>query len=234
MTRIARWIVPRTFRSGGLLRSVWQINVHVLKDYGWLRSLRGGRSVSADGQAIPWFTYPAVDFLRQLDYSTKRVFEYGSGMSTLFWDKRAASVVAVETSEEWLTAVRDQASARCALILSTADADEYANQIQAYGDFDVIVIDGPGPTRPVCCRQAVRHLAPGGIVILDNSDLWPASAAILRDADLIQVDFTGLAPLTVHAHTTSVFFRRDYAFTARGSIQPHKSVAQPAEPWPGF
>jgi len=196
--------------------------------------MRGGRCVNADGQAIPWFTYPAVEFLSQLDYSSKRVFEYGAGTSTLFWDQRAANIVAVETSEQWLASVRNQASARCSVILSTEDPNEYANQIQAYGDFDVIVIDGPGQTRPACCRQALHHLAPGGIVILDNSDLWPASAAILRDADLIQVDFTGFAPLAVHAHTTSLFLRRDYAFSARGSIQPHKSIAQPADPWPGF
>ena len=231
---LARWIVPRTFRSGGFLRSAWQINVHALGDYGWLRSLREGRSVNADGEWIPWFTYPAIDFLRQLDYSTKSVFEYGAGASTLFWARRANRVVAVETVQEWLDKVLTEAPANCTVIFSSPDVDAFANQIDSHGDFDVIVIDGPGPTRPACCKRALEHLRPGGMIILDNSDLWPETAAIPRAAGLIQVDFTGFAPLAVHAHTTSVFLRRDYNFTPRGGLQPHKSVAQPAMPWPGF
>jgi hypothetical protein len=123
-------------------------------------------------------------------------------------------------------------AAHCEVVLSASDSDTYARQIRPHGTFDVIVIDGPGETRSPCCREALRHLAPGGFVVLDNSDLWPAAAAILRESGLIQVDFTGFAPLGPHAHTTSVFFERGYRFSPCGARQPVKSVAQPVEPWP--
>lgn len=234
LPRVQTWVVPKTLRSGGLLRSLWQLNVHVLRDYGWLRSMRERRCVNGKGDAIPWMTYPAVDFLSQLDYSDKSVFEYGSGASTLFWAGRARHVVSVETQQGWFEHVRAIVPANCEVILSAEAAEEYAAQIESRGEFDVVVVDGPGEARPVCCRQAIRHLTPGGMIVLDNSDLWPESAAIVRKAGLIQVDFTGFAPLQSHAHTTSVFLQRSYAFSPRNGRQPEKSVAQPAEPWPGF
>lgn len=234
LTRARRVVVPGTLRSGGLVRSVCQLNVYVLRDYGWLRSRRERRCVDAAGSDIPWLTYPAIDFLAQLDYSDKRVLEYGSGASTLFWARRAAEVVSIETDADWFETVRARASSNCDLIFCMPAANEYAAQIDARGKFDVVVVDGPGEPRPACCRHALGALADTWMIVLDDSDLWPESAAILRNAGLIQVDFTGFAPLLPHAHTTSVFLQRGYGFKPRNGRQPEKSVAQPAEPWPGF
>jgi predicted O-methyltransferase YrrM len=189
------------------------------------------RSVDRAGRSVPWFTYPAIDFLAQLDYAKRRVFEYGSGASTLFWAERAGHVVAVESEPAWYEIVRAKAPSNCELILSSSDVDVYAGQIRGRDQFDVVVIDGTGESRPMCCRRALEHVRPGGMIILDNSDLWLKSASILRHAGLIQVDFTGFAPLESHAHTTSVFLTRDFNFEPLHGHQPHKSVAQPVDPW---
>ena len=227
-------LLPRTLRSGGLIRSTLQFGAHVLRDYGWWRSFREGRCVDGAGQPIPWLTYPAIDFLSQLDYSEKAIFEYGSGSSTLFWSARAQRVVSVEHDAAWHEKVMRDLPANCELVLCSSDANAFAAQIDGRGEFDVIVIDGTGESRPLCSRRALSHLKPGGMIVLDNSDLWPGSAAILRSGGLIQVDFTGFAPLQSHAHTTSVFFTRDYGFASRWPEQPRKSVAQPSQPWPGY
>lgn len=50
---------------------------------------------------IPWFTYPAIEFLRDILSSEMRVFEYGSGFSTRFFNAHASEVVSVEHDEEW-------------------------------------------------------------------------------------------------------------------------------------
>lgn len=234
MPRARGLVIPRTLRSGGLLRSIWQLNVHLLRDYGWLRSMRERRAVDKDGQPIPWMTYPAIDFLSQLDLRAKTVFEYGAGASTFYFAARAQRVLSIESDPEWYAELRLRLPENCWIFLSESDPQIYADQIAAHGRLDVIVVDGPGAARPLCCRRALEHLAPGGVVVLDNSDMWPGSAAILRDAGLIQVDLTGFAPLQPHAHTTSVFFDRAYGFRPRGDRQPLKSVAQPSEPWKGF
>jgi methyltransferase family protein len=231
LARVRARLVPKTLQSGGLARSAAQIAGHILRDYGWLRSKRENRCVDRDGRAIPWFTYPAIDFLSQFDYGARRVFEFGSGGSTLFWAARSRHVIAVESDPSWCEYVRANAPANCEIILSSDDVQEYAGQICGRQPFDVIVVDGVGEARPMCCRKALEHVKPGGMIILDNSDLWLKSASILRDAGLIQVDFTGFAPLTAHAHTTSAFLTRDFNFQPLDGRQPHKSVAQPVEPW---
>jgi Methyltransferase domain len=229
-TFIPPWLIPRPFRSGGLIRSSFTIARHFFRDYGWLRSFREGKCVDRTGLPIPWFTYPAVDFLSGLDLCSRTIFEYGSGASTLFWASRAKSVVSIENDAGWHERVRTAIPANVELVLAGTDVEEFAGAIRARGQFDVIVVDGL--YRPRCCELALEHVAPGGIVVLDNSDQWLKSAAILRNGGLIQIDFTGFSPLNIHAHCTSIFLTRDYNFQPTEGYQPHASVAQPWQPWP--
>lgn len=67
-----------------------------LRAVGWTRSAIGGRAVDADGEPYPWLTYPAVQFLEGRIRAEFRVFEYGSGSSTLWWSRRVASVVSCD------------------------------------------------------------------------------------------------------------------------------------------
>jgi hypothetical protein len=53
------------------------------------------------GDAIPWFSYPAVSFLKTVISKEWRVFEYGCGYSTVFWNKRCARCVSVEHDRHW-------------------------------------------------------------------------------------------------------------------------------------
>lgn len=49
----------------------------------------------------PWFTYPAIAFLKDIVSPKMRVFEYGSGYSTMFFNARAKEVVSVEHDPIW-------------------------------------------------------------------------------------------------------------------------------------
>mgnify|MGYP001333540828 CR=1 FL=1 len=230
--KLLRYLVPGTFRSGGKLRTTLQLIKNMLFTYGWWKSYSKRACLDKDGNPIPWITYPCIDFLSQFDFSGKSIFEYGGGYSTLFWSKRAERIVSVESDKAWYDFIKPKMPANCELLYSSDAPKEYAGQIGKYQKFDVIVIDGPGATRPVCAQIAAQHLAPGGMVILDNSDLWQKSASILRaNPDFIQVDFTGFTPLSGNASTTSIFLRRDSQLRPLNGHQPHKSVAQPGEPW---
>src|SRR5581483_9355687 len=68
---------------------------------GWLESLAQGKPVGRDGSPVPWYTYPAIDFLEPRIAREFRVFEYGSGWSTLWWAERSREVHAVEHDEAW-------------------------------------------------------------------------------------------------------------------------------------
>lgn len=47
-------------------------------------------------ERIPWYTYPMLEFLENLDFSQDSVFEYGSGASSIYWARKAKYVQSVE------------------------------------------------------------------------------------------------------------------------------------------
>ncbi len=190
--------------------------------HGHWRSARLHRPIDAQGEPLPWFTYPAIEFIRQFDLKSKRVFEYGAGNSTLFWSARCAAVVSVESDREWHRhlAARIGPNVRLALV---PDPPAYVATLeQERQPFDVIVIDGL--ERLACSRVAAPRLANGGLIILDNADWHPGSATVLRDAGLLQVDMTGFGPVNGYSWTTSFFFHRAFDFPARDGVRPQPGI----------
>jgi Methyltransferase domain len=234
--------------STALLKpSTWKAPVQAARslwfDYAHLRSAALRQAVDADGHAVPWYTYPAIEYVRQLDFSDKTVFEYGSGNSTLFWGAAARQVVSAEEDERWYAALRPKLPANCELILET-DLRRYVDVILRYPEgFDVIVVDGAARarTRLKCSQAALGCLRPGGLIILDNSDWLPESSRVLRESGLIQVDMTGFVPINGHTQTTSLFFHREFVTRPKGARLPqpgpgaaHKNWERMSPPEPPF
>ena len=218
--------MPTLMHLAHLLPGAWRPSFGVayalLFDYAHLASVRRRSCVDRGNNPVPWYTYPAIDYLKQLDFSECAVFEYGSGNSTLFWGSVARRVVSVDDDEEWYRTTLARLPANCELTLET-DLEEYPAVIDRYpGQFDVIIVDGAarGHTRLKCARRAIERLRPGGMIILDNSDWLPESARLLRESGLIQVDMTGFAPISAHTQTTTFFLHRQFAFKPRGPRQP--------------
>lgn len=208
------WMRPRWAR---------QAMRRVLKEgYGHGLSAQLHRPVDACGAPLPWFTYPAIEFLGQFDLRAKRVFEYGAGNSTLFWGVRCAEVLSVESDAAWHRRLAGQVPANVRLEHRSQPADYVAVLGREPAAFDLIVVDGI--ERLACCRQAPAKLNPGGLVILDNADWHPGSAAVLRQAGLLQVDMTGFGPVNGYTWTTSLFFHRAFDFPIRGGVQPRPGI----------
>jgi hypothetical protein len=177
---------------------------------GQLRSLLLAKPVNRKGEALPWFSYAAINFLDQLDLQGLRVFEYGTGNSTLFWSRKGATVRAVEFDGGWASYVRENAGPN-AEIRHEPSTEEYAKAILQYDDaFDIIVVDGA--VRELCAQHALERLSPDGFLVLDNSEAYPGVAKSLRESGLLQVDFVGPAPLVHTWQSTSIFFRRTHEF----------------------
>lgn len=195
--------------------SVWRI---LSGDFGHWRSLRQREPVDRDGREIPWFTYPAIEYLNQLDFRSKTVFEFGAGNSTIYWCRRAKRVVCVENDRAWFDRVRSRLPANGEIHL-VEEAALYARRLAKHPeDFDVIVVDGI--ERRACCAEAVRKLLPGGLIILDNSDWHHHCAMLLRAARLLEVDMSGFGPVNEYTWTTSFYFHREFAFPMQHKRQP--------------
>ena len=214
-------------------RASWQAARTLWTAYGHLRTVRTASSVDANGDPVPWYTYPAIEYLKQFDFTSKSVFEYGSGNSTLFWAARAASVTSVEDDEQWYAINRHRVPANCRLLFEP-DLLRYTDTIAAHpGGFDIIVVDGParGRTRYKCAKRALTHLRPGGLIILDNSDWLPQSARLLRESGLIEVDMSGFVPIGGHTQTTSIFLHRSCELEPRDGVQPQPSAGARVQNW---
>ncbi len=174
--------------------------------------------LDADAQPIPWYTYPAIEFIRQIDFSDQRVFEFGSGNSTLFWAKRAMSVVAVEHDPAWHEKIANGLPENVEYLLRQGEED-YVESIERFaGFFDVIIIDGIH--RFDCAVRARRKLAANGLIILDNADWKHKTTKFLRDSDLIEVDMTGFGPINGYTWTTSFFLTRQIRLKPAFEHQP--------------
>lgn len=186
-----------------------------------MESFKLKQPVDADIQPIPWYTYPALEYIKQLDFSDKQVFEYGSGNSTIFWSKIAKKVVSIENNPEWYKKTISKVDKNTEIKLIVSDA-LYTQEILGYGNFDIIVVDGT--CRLECAKAAINRLNPGGMIILDNSDWYVNTAKFLRESNLIQVDMTGIGPINAYAWTTSFFFHRDFKFQSKSVNQPEHGV----------
>jgi hypothetical protein len=196
LARLAHRLFP------GLTRSF--INARTLAyGHGQMRDTAS----NAAGEAIPWYTYPATEYLSQFDVRGASVFEFGAGHSSLFWAARARRVCSVEMNPEWHATLAAYGRPNLELFLRE-DKARYLSCLAEQGEkFDLIVIDGRW--RQSCAALAPSHLRDGGMVVLDNSDRYPETARALRHLQFFQIDFSGFGPLNAYAWTTSIFLRAD-------------------------
>jgi len=195
------------------------------KEFGLERSIDEKICVDKDGNPIPWYTYPAIEYLRQFDYREKNVFEYGCGNSSLFWAERAKFVRSIEDNPEWFSKWQKEFRADNLQVDWRDEGEGYENAVFEDGRiYDVIVIDGK--RRAECAGAAVKALSADGMIILDDSDRINTSkeyfnaVATLKEADLLQVDFYGFCPMNCYTKTTSLFLRRNFDFSVLGEVQP--------------
>lgn len=205
------------------LRRVLARNWRTFRDeYGQRRALWEEQCVDREGNPVPWFTYPAIEYLNQLDLSHMRVLEFGSGGSTLYWARRAASVVSVEDSKSWYERMRLRMPQGVRYIHAPTQEDIVRTATEVEGPFDLIVNDGL--YRYDCARATRSKLAPGGMIILDNSDWCTRTAEYYRESDLIEVDMAGFTPLCEYTMTTSFFLSRDVRLKPAHARQPVLAV----------
>lgn len=194
------------------------------EQHGYGRSQRDRIPVAADGSPLPWYTYPAIEYFQQVDVRGLRIFEYGSGHSSLFWSRKGAFVWSVEHDKAWFDRMQNMSASLQELLFSDTPTG-YASAIdQVGGVFDIVIVDGAW--RNQCLASALPRLTDTGVVILDNSDWYTDVASTLRDHGFLQVDFNGFGPINNYCWTTSLFVRAKSFLGARlGHPHPIGGIA---------
>lgn len=201
------WDLLNVLRIAGPLQVMWKHKY--LSEKGWFRSFAAKESIDQNGEPIPWFTYPMIQFLEPRLNRSMIVFEYGCGNSTRWFSKYVKEVSSVDHDELWVKKIAPVLPANAAVQYEQLSVDgAYAKAITTTGrEFDVVVIDGRD--RNNCARYAIQHLTSEGIIIFDNSHLIEYHEAVeyLHANGFKQIDFFGILPIVPHENCTSVFYR---------------------------
>jgi len=177
---------------------------------------------------VPWWTYRAIDAVESwlaAQARPLRVFEYGSGASTLWLARRADEVHSVEHhrgfGEHIAPALSRMGNVDFRIVEAVASAEpgvpsakeghaglDFADYVATIdkvgGEFALIVIDGRA--REACLTAALAHLAPGGMIVFDNSRRARYRRAI-AGSGLVERRFRGLTPTLPYPDQTSLLHR---------------------------
>lgn len=153
---------------------------------------------------MPWITHFAERLIRhhlELDCAGRgKVFEFGSGGSSVYLRQRAAEVVTVEHDPEWFQAVTGYAEGKGMKMQGlflvepergqfasgdvsdpskycSADPPHAANTFKAYASLIDNYLEDyfdlvivDGRSRPSCLVHAMPRIRVGGLLVLDNAE----------------------------------------------------------------
>ncbi len=178
-----------------------------LSPYEFLRALATTvrKTVFHRYSRVPWLAFPAIDQLELL-IPGRRVFEFGSGMSTLWFAKRCRQVISVESDSHWHQVVTQQCNdMENVRIIHATSKEDYLGAISTAGDkFDLILVDGL--YRNDCLDLARASLNPGGLLVVDDTDTIADLAVKVNQlfSDSRIMTFRGWVSGTLHPHETTM------------------------------
>lgn len=142
---------------------------------------------------LPWWSLSAIRKMKEHLKRDHRVFEWGSGGSTVFLAKECKELTSIEHDPNWFeqvqTIINEQDIGNSQLLQRETNlenkksflASPYATALQS--KHDIIVIDGEdnfGPESKWSARESCFYLAEqwicknGGLIVVDDSWRYPA------------------------------------------------------------
>lgn len=175
---------------------------------GLARSFRENRPVDKNGEPLPWLNYSLIRLLDERLNKSLRVFEYGSGFSTLYFAARTESVTSVEHVPEWVQELQPYLPDN-ATLTSVSPGPKYIQAPSGQPLFDLILVDGLD--RVACVEASINALSPGGVIILDDTHRreYQILLAKLRDQGYKTLTFFGPKPTSIIEAQSTIIYRRD-------------------------
>jgi len=179
---------------------------------------------------VPWMTYKTISWLENKLKKNSKIFEWGSGGSTIFFSRRSKTVVSVEHNESWYSKLNTKIKAQRfnnvnyflikprkilgfnkSIYLSSDESyrnmsfEKYCSKIKDYNDnyFDFVVVDGRA--RVGCLINSLNKVKPGGYILFDNSERSIYQKIYVFLKKWKKVDFFGPGPLNNYPWKTTIF-----------------------------
>lgn len=180
----------------------------------WLLRNTGDFFYDADGFVNPWWCESAVNLVKERIRQTPdiRVFEWGSGNSTLFWANYAKKIISVEHNLDWYEKMKGLVPEKVRIEYRALEyGGDYCKAILGEPEkFDIVLIDGRDRVR--CAQNCVDRIKENGIIIWDNSDreYYEEGYQYLKSRGFKQLELSGIIwGLPGVRDYTSLFYRDD-------------------------
>ena len=190
----------------------------------WIRSI----IYPENRYPLPWMTFGAIDWLKKNATKKYKVFEWGSGGSSLYWAKNVEYVCSVEHNAQWYNQVAKLLAGSgfnnydYKLMQPKYDDDKdnkisdfteknfemYCRTIESFPDnyFDLIIIDGEA--RLDCARLAMEKIKDSGHIILDNAERKEYLPIFDMMKDWKKTVFRGPGLYNLYSWDTAIFSRK--------------------------
>ena len=185
-----------------------------LNNIGWTKSFLKNESIDKDGRALPWVTYPFIDFLNGRLSKELILFEFGCGNSTFYYAERVNRVISVEHDRRWYEKIIENIQSNVEVIFEELEYD--ANYCRVATNtlikFDIVIVDGRD--RVNCVKQSMEALTERGMIVLDDLERPQYKEALdfLKSNGFKELGFWGNAPIINYKKCTSLFYKKTNAF----------------------
>ena len=158
-----------------------------------------------DALPFPLLTYSFMDYIESHDVSDFNLIEFGSGNSTLYFEKKFNKVFSFETNKVWFDKIKPQLKNTDYHFTGPAKLEE--------GDYKINFIEGNyfALIDAACNRYKITFSLLNKIkphyIILDNSEWYPNTVKLIVDEDYLHMPFWGYKNTEHWESCTSLFIR---------------------------
>jgi hypothetical protein len=159
---------------------------------------------------LPWLSYTAISRIEKLLQPDAKVVEFGSGMSTIWFSRRAGFVLSIEHNEAWYVKVSKELQKQnlTNVKYELYSPNEAYSNLSDYPDqfFDFCLVDGIN--RLACVASVIPKIQSGGFIYLDDSDVHRDPERVRAEQLIVQAVkerggnveyFVDFAPTLIHA-----------------------------------
>lgn len=184
---------------------------------------------------VPWIPIKAKIWLDKNLKQNMILYEYGSGISTLYFTSKVKMVYSIEHDKEWFEKMKmkllnfrvenceyslikpdyhsTEKSNKTHSIYSSnlkkyrnSNFEKYVKSIEKYPDKYFDLIFIDGRARIACILHSIKKIKPGGFLILDNSDEKQYKIAHKILKKYKKYDIFGIAPSNPYLEFTKISF----------------------------
>ena len=158
-----------------------------------------------DSQPFPLLTYPFMDFIESHDVSDFNLIEFGSGNSTLYFEKKFNKVISFETNNQWYDKIKKQLKNTEYNLIESENLEEGNYFIDINHNKNFALIDA-ACNRYKVTKNLLKKIKPN-YIILDNSEWYRNTANLIVNEGYFEIPFWGYKNTEHWESCTSLLIR---------------------------